>query len=293
MNILIRIMTAGLLTLSVFALLLCGCQQKESATPPTEGRSEAQLDTEYRALLAEVGLSSDGAATPPAQIDAPHYGQLLLVTAGHGSPEMLTRLLSARTEINLNEKYDGRTLLHAAAASLNAANSNLLLERGLDPDARDSLGRTPLHLVVAQPRGFELARLLLSRGAAVDIRDEQGLTPLLSAAPACIRLLADKGADLAAQDKQGNSALHWAIYRKGLELAETLTALGAPLDLQDSAGKTPLHLAVELNDPQMAQLLMKAGAKTDIADTAGLTTQKLAEKSGNKNLRQVFGLSQP
>jgi len=290
MNTVFRYLLAALMVLSVCVLSLCGCQQKEPA--PVEGKSESQMDAEYRSLLAEVGLNSDGAAIPPAQIDAPRYGQLLLATAGHGSPEMLARLLSARSEINLNERYDGRTLLHAAAASLNTANSDLLLERGVDPDSRDTLGRTALHLVVAQSSGFDLARLLLSRGAAVDIRDEQGMTPLLSAIPACVRLLADKGADLSVRDNQGNSALHWAVYRKSPELAELLTALGAPLDLQNNAGRTPLHLAVAAADQKMAQLLLKAGAKSDIADTGGITPQKLAEKSGNLKVRQVFGLSQ-
>jgi ankyrin repeat protein len=224
----------------------------------------------------------------PAQIEAQRYGQLLLVTAGHGSTELLTRLLDAREDVNLNEKYDGRTLLHAAAAALHSTNCNLLLERGLDPNAQDNLGRTPLHLVVAQPQGVELARLLLSRGARVDIRDEQGLTPLLSAAPASTKPLADKGADLAAQDKSGNSALHWAVYRKSYDLAESLIALGSPLDIQNSAGKTPLHLALTPPDPKMVQLLLKAGAKSDIADTSGLSPRQAAEKSGNKVIMELF-----
>jgi ankyrin repeat protein len=293
MNTLFRDMAVGLMTLSVFVLLLCGCQQKEPATSPAEGKSETQLDTEYRNLLAEYGLFSGGIATPPAQIETQKYGQLLLVTAAHGSTEMLTRLLGARNDINLNEKFDGRTLLHSAATSLHAANCNLLLERGLDPNAQDSLGRTPLHLAVAQLQGYELARLLLSRGAAVDIRDSQGMSPLLLATPVNIKLLADKGADLSARDNLGNSALHWAVYRKGYDLVERLIALGAPLDIQDNSGKTPLHHAVSQNDPLMAQLLMNAGAKLGSADTSGVTPLQLAEKSNDKKLRQVFRLSPP
>ena len=278
----------------VCALLpISGCQKNEPPAAPVEVRSEQQLDAEYRVILTEAGLAGGATPTTPAQIEPGQYGQLLTLAAGHGSPELLARLLAARSEINLNEKYDGRTLLHAAAASLQAGNCNLLLERGLDPNARDALGRTPLHLVVAQAPGEVLARLLLSRGATVDLRDEQGLTPLLWAAPASIKLLADKGADLSAQDTNGNSALHWAAYRRAHEAAGSLLTLGVPPDLQNSAGKTALHAALELNDPQMAQLFIKAGAKTDITDTAGFTTLQLAEKSVNKKLRQVFGLSLP
>src|SRR5512133_4105119 len=101
----VRTIATRLTTLFVFTLLLCGCQQKEPSATALQEKSESQLDTEYRALLAEVGLNSDGAVVPPAQIDAQRYGQLLLVTAGHGSTEMLTRLLDARADVNLNEKY--------------------------------------------------------------------------------------------------------------------------------------------------------------------------------------------
>src|SRR5512133_2781700 len=268
----VRMIATGLTTLFVFTLLLCGCQQKEPAATAPQEKSESQLDTEYRALLAEIGLSSGGAVVPPAQIEAQRYGQLLLVAAGHGSTEMLTRLLDA------------------AAATLHATNCDLLLERGLDPDAKDDLGRTQLHLVVAQPSGCELARLLLSRGARVDTRDEQGMTPLLLAGPNCVKLLVDKGSDLSAQDNLGNSALHWAVYRKSYELAGSLMAQGVPLDIQDSAGKTPLHHAVLLRDAKMVQMLLKAGAKSDVADTQGQAPRQAAEKSGNKVIMDLFKL---
>lgn len=289
MNVLYRRTATAIMKFSILALLLCGCQQKApTAPPPTEGKTGAQLDTEYRAILTEAGLLGDGKPAPPAQMEKEAYGRVLLLAAGHGSVELLARLLGARGDINLNEKYDGRTLLHAAAAALHAANSNHLLERGLDPNAQDNLGRTPLHLVVARPQGDVLARLLLSRGAQIDIGDEQGMTPLLAAAPACVKLLADKGADLAARDRQGNSALHWAVYRKSHELADLLITLGAPLDIQNSDGKTALHHAVLLRDQNMAQLLLKAGAPADIADTGGQTPRQAAEKSGSKAMVDLF-----
>ena len=114
------------------------------------------------------------------------------------------------------------------------------------------------------------------------------MTPLLLAVPSCVKLLADKGADLSDQDKLGNSVLHWAVYRKSYELAGSLIALGAPLDIQNSTGKTPLHLAVTPFDPKMVQLLLKAGAKSDIADTSGLSARQAAEKSGNRAVVELF-----
>ena len=278
------------ITLVCAVLLICSCQKKEQPLPPPEARSEQQLDTEYRALLAEAGLYGGGSPPSPVQIEPGQYGMLLMIAAGHGSTELLVRLLAARPDISLNVKADGRSLLHAAAVTLHATNSNLLLERGLDPNSQDTQGRTPLHLVVSQADGVNLARLLLARGARVDIRDEKGLTPLLSAIPASIQLLLNKGAELSVQDALGNSALHWAVYRKAYETADSLIALGLSPEIQNVAGKTALHSAIMAPDPKMVQLLLKAGAKTDTQDISGISPREAAEKSGNKAIKALFNL---
>lgn len=270
------------------SLLICGCQQKQPAPPPQTERSEAELDQEYRSLLAETGLYNGGSPTPPAQIETAHYGQLLQTAAGHGSVELLTRLLNARKEFGINFASDGRSLLHAAAAALNAHTSNLLLERGADPNPRDSLGRTPLHLTVSQVNGEVLARLLLSRGAQADVRDDQGMTPLLLAGPSCVKILIDKGADISASDNQGNGVLHWAVLRKSVPLVTQLIALEAPLEQRDSAGRTPLLLAAEKGDPAMVKLLLAAGAKADTTDDRGQTPLQAAERTGNRALQNLL-----
>jgi len=75
------------------------------------------------------------------------------------------------------------TPLHEAAACTRVAAAHLLLEHGANPNAMDSQGRTPLHLVCAKALYSssilhdQLAELLLKHGADPTWRDAAGLKP--------------------------------------------------------------------------------------------------------------------
>src|SRR6476661_4287260 len=77
--------------------------------------------------------------------------------------------------------------LCAAAARRDLAEVRRLLDRGANPDARDSKGRTALILAMqgsaseykVVPPSEDIARILIERGAAINVRDTEGWTPLL------------------------------------------------------------------------------------------------------------------
>lgn len=79
---------------------------------------------------------------------------------------------------------------------------------------RDSLGRTPLHLVAKHGADRSVVEVLLERGADIDARDDFGDTPLHTAArnskPAAIEVLLDFGADIEATDDLDNTPLEEA-----------------------------------------------------------------------------------
>ncbi|KAJ9518151.1 hypothetical protein QJQ45_010085 [Haematococcus lacustris] len=86
------------------------------------------------------------------------------------------------------------------------------------------------------------------------------------------------GADAAARDRDGRTALHLAVIT-GCEARVRLLlhAAQADLDVQDAAGYTALHLAVHraCGSPVMAMLLL-AGADVNVADRDGRTPLHLA-----------------
>lgn len=76
--------------------------------------------------------------------------------------------------------------------------------------------------------------------------------------PAAVRWLAERGADLAAVDADGNTALHLAVLRWPNAVATELLDRKAPLEVRNRDGRSPLHVAGYSSDAIRA--LVKAGA---------------------------------
>jgi ankyrin repeat protein len=86
-----------------------------------------------------------------------------------------------------------------------------------------------------------------------------------------IRLLAKAGADLNAQDRDGNTAaLH---LTDGLESAKTLIELGARINILNNEGDTPL---INTGSGEVAKLLLQAGADPAVCNIHGLTALDFA-----------------
>lgn len=121
-------------------------------------------------------------------------------------------------------RYDhDRTPLHTACLHADSAAVGILLSRGANPNAADSSGFVPLHLLAESvkndchfPEGEirKCAEQLFNAGARVIYKNEKHQTPILVAGErGCHELLeaaVAKGARLSATDPEGNTALHLA-----------------------------------------------------------------------------------
>lgn len=105
-----------------------------------------------------------------------------------------------------------------------------------------------------------------------------------------VRSLLAAGADVAAADKQGFTALHLACQQNRPDVAQMLLLAGAPVDPQDQWGNTPLWRAVfnAKGDPRIVRTLVKAGADPDRENLSGSSPRKLAGLIGNYDTSGYF-----
>ncbi|MBC8010145.1 MAG: ankyrin repeat domain-containing protein [Burkholderiales bacterium] len=129
----------------------------------------------------------------------------------------------------------GRTLLTEAVHSRRPDMADLLLELGSDPEQTDKDGGTLLHATTAWDYGsINLFRArLIARGVALDHADHAGLTPLMKAARhgadwSGLRQLVEAGADLAAKDAKGRTALDLALQSGRGGATRYLLSVNAP-----------------------------------------------------------------
>ena len=167
-----------------------------------------------------------------------------------------------------------------------------LLDRGANVNARDGVGRTPLHWAVFY--GYvDVARLLLDRGADVNARDEHGWTPLHWAAyfgrVDAARLLVERGADVNAKNKYGSTPLHYAAYYGHVDVARLLLEYGADAGVRDNEGKTPLDRARE-GYVEVARVIEEHSRGKTGAKMAGGLDTATATKPGVAGAPSILGV---
>lgn len=199
--------------------------------------------------------------------DEGRHEECLLVAAGNGNLETLTRLLDEGVDIETHDFFR-RTPLHIAAESGQAGCVRELLARGADVNSKDSTGTTPLlsafEIIESQP-SKDVVGALLAAGADTEARlgvDKHTALYLASKRgdTACVDLLLEHGANPHARDIDGFTPLH-AAARSGAErTVAALVAHGADIGAQTKWGDTPLHSAAENNKPGCVAMLLDCGA---------------------------------
>ena len=131
-----------------------------------------------------------------------------------------------------------------------------------------------------------LAVLLLAASASV-----RGQSDLVSVAPplisavravdvAAVRALLTEALDVDARQPDGATALHWAMHRESVEIADLLIGAGADVDAANDLGVTPLLMASARGHGELVERLLAAGADPNGALDSGETALLAAARAG-------------
>ena len=229
----------------------------------------------------------------------------LIAAVRSGNSAEVARLLARPgADVTVRDK-NGKTLLHDLLPELVKLTDSdkvsaqncivLLLAGGLDINAADNYGNTPLTDAV-KLGDVNTVEFLLKNGADVNARDKNGKTPLHEffsvSGPIYIKhinrevdlpqiersiaeMLVHNGADVNAADKQGRTPLALAAGVGNMKAVEFLLQNGADANARDNDGKTPLHMinAVvgDRSSPgqitRITEMLIQSGADVNARDS--------------------------
>lgn len=186
-----------------------------------------------------------------------------------------TRLAPKQGSVPMNYPRGGFTALFFAAREGDLASGEALLNGKADVNLVDPDGTTPLLEAIINFH-FDFALFLLDRGANPNARDTRGRTPLYAAAD-MHSLDTSTRPNPVLSDKAGSLDVIKALLAHGanpnVELTDFIPPRG-PLDVADytlGAGATPFLRAAKSDDLEVMRILLASGANPLLATKAGVS----------------------
>jgi ankyrin repeat protein/beta-lactamase regulating signal transducer with metallopeptidase domain len=235
----------------------------------------------------------------------------------HNYEDILRLLLAKGANVNAKDNY-GSTLLYHAIWDHSIDAINLLISKGANVNVKEDDGYTPLIYAIWED-DRDMVELLIDKGSDVNAEDNDGLTPYYWAAMQGIKDLVElltakgatpestihlaaragdlakvqsfiqKGTDVNAKDRVGQTPLFSAVLADTTDVAKFLIAKGADIDAKDSLGMTPLISLLRSHDKKdMVELLISKGANVNTQTKGGATPLHLACGCGENDAAELL-----
>lgn len=216
-------------------------------------------------FMAELKNGLDVNALLPADGTQMAYSPFMLACLR--GDEVLYHAMRPKADVSQIDPFTRRTALMCAAFGRNKAILEDLIHAGLDVNAADYVGDTPL-LYLLHPQhehgpGINLTHLLIKAGADLNLSNDEGTTPLFR-----------------------------AVLLKDVDYAAYLINEGADVNRAESDGRTPLITAVWQNDPEMVSFLILNLADLEAREKAGLVRADSFYPGGTAVTAAVFNRSE-
>jgi len=166
------------------------------------------------------------------------------------------------------------------------------LAKGVDVNALDQRGETPLMMAVRSDDHPLVVSALLEGGAKSYLRNPHGETALMLAAfhgrDKSVAALLERGTDIGEANRMGWTPLIYAAFAGHAAIAAQLLAYGAPADSAAGNGMTALMLAARNGHIAMVELLLAKGADRSLKNSAGTDARQLALSAGNTQIAELL-----
>ncbi|KAF3054827.1 Ankyrin repeat domain-containing protein 50 [Daldinia childiae] len=224
----------------------------------------------------------------------------LVKAAEGGHADIVAELLKHNADPNGRNRNAQTALFSACLKGFNKV-VETLLEGRANVEAQDKEGRSPLLFLASEKPGkgkwtIDTLKLLLNNGANLEVKDQIGRTPLLWAATngnvELAHILLEMGADIAATNNRGRTALHLAAESHHKEQHQDMVKLllnyGATPRAVSDGGWTPLHNAAQSGYAPVVTLLLEANADINAELSNGMTPLHWAAFNGFEEIVQLL-----
>jgi ankyrin repeat protein len=209
-------------------------------------------------------------------------GDTPLHSAARAHKEIVELLIANGADVNAKNN-DGQTPVAIASNRNRKDIVELLVEKGAVPSSIHAVARFGILAGV---------KALLEQGLDVNAQDDEGLTPLHCAVQGghkeIAELLIANGADINSKDKEGHTSLYYAVSNEDKDMVEFLVTKGADVHLVPEKGYPLLSHAVWSGNRDIVELLVAHGARFDVKDQDGFTAFRYAASQGNRELVEFF-----
>ncbi|MFH7018316.1 ankyrin repeat domain-containing protein [Flavobacterium sp. FlaQc-47] len=235
-------------------------------------RETTPLET-YKYLVEEVKIK-------PTVVNKSGDNVLHLLVNKPNQSEIIAYFLAKGVDANKVNK-EGNTPFMVAAGAREITALEKLLPLAKNINLQNPKGESALTMAVRSGTP-EAVAALLSKGADVNVKDKDGnnlgvylvqaYRPAGREANAAkdpfdtkVKLLQEKGLNLAAAQKDGSTLYHFAIAKNDINLIKKLADLKIDVNAKNKDGITALHKAAMVaKDDSILKYLVSIGAKKDI-----------------------------
>jgi len=219
--------------------------------------------------------------------------------------EIIAYFLNKGVDVNQADEEGNTVFMNAAAANRDVAVLEMLLPKVKNINQANQKGLTALTMAV-RSNSPEVVGYLLNKGADVKVTDKSGdnlaaylvqsynpnsgprpeggprpeSAPITDDFAAKMKLLQDKGLDIKAPQKNGNTLYHLAVAKNDIGLLKRLEPLQLDVNARNKEGITALHKAAMVSkDDTLLKYLLSIGAKKDIPTNFKETAFDLASEN--------------